>query len=172
MITTEKERTHYTPAERKLAREMSLTTKLSLQEAYESVKLCRDRSVTPEQVERYAAEQNLTLDTAAALLRRLEEVAKDAGAPRESVAAAVQQAAPLPPTPQQGYDLRIRAPTNKGERRLIADIQKGIKAREAAMGQLARANRNVAKAERALRQAGMVTSITPAAPKQEGAVQL
>lgn len=74
--------------------------------------------------------------------------------------------------PPEGTQIHLREPTSKAERRLIRDIQAGVKARDAAMGQLARANRRIATAERGLRQAGMVvgeTAPAPAGPKGEGA---
>ena len=151
----------FTDAERELAVDMSRTTYASLTEALELVEGCRGKA-SPQRVEAYATAQAVDLATAARDLCMVADAA-ELEVHSKGAAAAKQMVEPAPP-PSEGNQLHLRQPKNKAERRLVADIQAGVNARNAAMGQLARANRKVAKAHRALQQAGMILDGSEASP--------
>ncbi len=149
-----------TDAERELAQQLCVATTATRPDATAAIEKCRIRGISAEQVLEYCRERRVDTRTALVCLGVLQDSSVEAFA-NERVDPQL-----VPPAPQApaGNQLHLRAPKNKGERRLVRDIQAGINARNAAMGQLARANRKIAKAERALRQAGMVTEVTQAGP--------
>ncbi len=162
--------------EHAVAERLATETPASRADAFAIVERCRGTGVTASEVLAFANERGLHPADAFGHLFALEELAgrilsepiteAERRAPDPKVTVFEPPFDPVPPAlqPPTGGTLHLRAPKSKGERRLVAEIQKRFKARDAAMGQLARANRALSEAERALRQAGMVTGVTQAGP--------
>lgn len=66
--------------------------------------------------------------------------------------------------PPEGRQLRLRAPTSKAEKRLVAKLQRACKGRDQAMRQYIGCCRAVERAAEELEKAGMVVD-PPAPPK-------
>ncbi len=132
----------FTDEENELAERILVETTATLEETVDLIERCRGAAFTPEDVIGHATLYGTSHGEA---FRKMKA--------RPSLTAIP---APQLPAPNEGT-LHLREPVNKAERRLARDIQKAIGARNTIIGQLARANRVIAKIEVGLRQAGMIT---------------
>lgn len=172
----------HTDQEGETAERLARETPASLGQAFDILVLCRGEAITPDEVMECARERDLDPVAAFQFLYALEEQAgrilntplspaertlecENVQAPETGIDRAASFVAAAdedePPKPPPNSQLHVRQPKTKSERRLIRDIVKGVKARNAAMTQLAQANRAIMKAEKGLRAAGMVSGVTP-----------
>lgn len=150
----------FTDEENELAERILVETKATLEETVDLIERCRGAAFTPEDVIGHATLYGTSHGEAFRKMKaRAAPTIIPAPQPHDRTTPMGMTWGShdrIEPPPNEGT-LHLREPVNKAERRLARDIQKAIEARNTIIGQLARANRVIAKIEVGLRQAGMIT---------------